>query len=45
MNTITEYRSTENGTSSEEAPLTRKRTIGAKRTSIKRSFTDTCTRV
>ena len=32
-------------TSSEEAPLTRKRTMGANNTSMIRSFTETCTRV
>ena len=34
-----------NGTSSDEAPLTRNRTIGANSTSMIRSFTDTCTSV
>jgi hypothetical protein len=34
-----------NGTVSEEAPLMRNFTIGANRTSMTRSFTDTWTRV
>ncbi len=45
MKTTTEYSRTMNGTSSEDAPLTRNRTIGAKSTSMMRSLTDTCTRV
>ena len=45
MKTSTEYSSTWNGTCSDEAPLTRKRTIGANSTSISRSFTETCTSV
>jgi hypothetical protein len=34
MKMMTEYRRTMNGTCSDEAPLTRKRTIGANRTSM-----------
>ena len=42
---ITEYRSTSNGTSSPDAPVTRSLTIGAKASSMMRSLTETCTSV
>jgi hypothetical protein len=38
--TRTEYRSTSRGTCGEAAPLTRYRTMGAKRRSMSRSFTE-----
>src|SRR5512139_1016437 len=45
MKKSTEYRRTTNGTVREEAPVTSRVTMGANRTSMIRSFTDTCTSV
>src|SRR3990172_12364107 len=45
MKKMTEYSRTMNGTVREDAPRTRSVTIGANRTSMIRSLTDTCTRV
>ena len=41
MKSITEYNNTINGTVRDDAPAISNPTIGAKRTSIMRSFTDT----
>jgi len=45
MKMNTAHRSTVNGTTRSDAPLTRKVTSGAKATSMIRSFKATCTRV
>jgi hypothetical protein len=45
MNAMTEYQRTSKGTLSDDAPLTRNSTIGANRTSMMRSLTDTWTNV
>ena len=45
MKTITDQSRTPNGTWSDDAPVTRSRTIGTKATSMMRSLTATCTSV